>query len=145
MAAAHDKLTIADLKGDPRRRRTEGGMRLLFLTAATLSIVVTALIVLAIIGEAWNFISRVDLPALWSGGWFPRRGMFDIPTILSGTLIIAGIGMVVAVPLGPGAAIYLAEYANRRTRALLKPILEMLAAVPSIVLGYFALQWISPN
>jgi phosphate transport system permease protein len=71
--------------------------------------------------------------------------MFDIPTIVAGTLVIAGIGMLVAIPLGLGAAIYLAEYASRRARAFLKPILEVLAAVPSIVLGYFALQWISPN
>ena len=71
--------------------------------------------------------------------------MFDIPTIVAGTLTIASIGMVVAVPLGLGAAIYLAEYASPRARGFLKPILEMLAAVPSIVLGYFALQWISPN
>lgn len=120
-------------------------MRLLFLSAATLSVVITALIIIAIIGEAWNFISQVDLPALWSGGWFPRRGMFDVPTILAGTFVIAGIGMIVAVPLGLGAAIYLAEYASPRTRGWLKPILEILASVPSIVLGYFALQWISPN
>jgi phosphate transport system permease protein len=144
-SAAPHKLSIEDLRGNPGRRRTELTIRTLFLGAATLSIVITALIVLAIVGEAWNFISQVDLPAMWSGGWFPRRGMFDIPTIVTGTLMVAGIGMVVAVPLGLGAAIYLAEYANRRARAFLKPILEMLAAVPSIVLGYFALQWISPN
>ena len=139
------RLTVDDLRGTPRRRRTEGAIRLLFLGAAALSVVITGLIVIAVIGEAWNFISQVPLAALWSGGWFPRRGMFDIPTILGGTLVIAGIGMVVAVPLGLGAAIYLAEYASPRARGLLKPILEMLAAVPSIVLGYFALQWISPN
>ena len=92
-------------------------MRLLFLSAATLSVVITALIIIAIIGEAWNFISQVDLPALWSGGWFPRRGMFDVPTILAGTFVIAGIGMIVAVPLGLGAAIYLAEYASQIGRA----------------------------
>lgn len=139
------RLTLDDLRGTPRRRRTEGAIRFTFLGAAGVSVVITALIVLAIIGEAWNFISQVDLVALWSGGWFPRRGMFDVPTILAGTLMIAGIGMVVAIPLGLGAAIYLAEYASPRARGLLKPILEMLAAVPSIVLGYFALQWISPN
>jgi phosphate transport system permease protein len=120
-------------------------MRLLFLGAATLSVVITVLIIVAIVGEAWNFISQVDLLALWAGGWFPRRGMFDIPTIVGGTLVVAGIGMLVAIPLGIGAAIYLAEYASRRTREALKPMLEVLAAVPSIVLGYFALQWISPN
>jgi phosphate transport system permease protein len=144
-SATGNQLSVSDLRGSRGRRGKEAAMRILFLTAATLSVVITALIVIAIIGEAWNFISQVDLPALWSGGWFPRRGMFDIPTIVAGTLVIAGIGMIVAVPLGLGAAVYLAEYASPRTRGYLKPILEILAAVPSIVLGYFALQWISPN
>lgn len=145
LPAPQHKLSVSDLRGDGARRRTEGAMRALFIAAATLSIIITVLIVLAIVGEAWNFISQVELSALWAGGWFPRRGMFDIPTIVSGTLLIAGIGMLVAVPLGLAAAVYLAEYASRRARAFLKPVLEMLAAVPSIVLGYFALQWISPN
>lgn len=143
--ARSGQLSVSDLRGSPRRRRGEGAVHALFLAAAVLSIVVTALIVLALVGEAWNFVSQVDVSTLWAGGWFPRRGMFDIPTILAGTLLIAGIGMLVAVPLGLGAAIYLAEYASPRTRGMLKPVLEMLAAVPSIVLGYFALQWISPN
>jgi phosphate transport system permease protein len=142
---ARPGLSLNDLRGSRGRRRRETMMRLLFMSAAALSVVITALIILAIVGEAWNFISQVDLAALWSGGWFPRRGMFDILTIVAGTLVIAGIGMIVAVPLGLGAAIYLAEYASPRTRGFLKPILEILAAVPSIVLGYFALQWISPN
>jgi phosphate transport system permease protein len=145
VSPANQRLTVADLRGDPGRRRVETGIRLLFLTAAGLSVMVTALIIVAIVGEAWNFLSQVDLGALIAGGWFPRRGMFDIPTIVGGTLLIAGIGMFVAIPLGLGAAVYLAEYATPRMRGLLKPILEMLAAVPSIVLGYFALQWISPN
>jgi phosphate transport system permease protein len=147
MAASgtHGQLSVDDLRARGGQQRIETTMRILFLSAAALSVVITALIILAIAGEAWNFIIQVDLPALWSGGWFPRRGMFDIPTIVGGTLVVAGIGMLVAVPLGLGAAIYLAEYAERRTRAFLKPILEVLAAVPSIVLGYFALQWISPN
>jgi phosphate transport system permease protein len=144
-SAAPRGLSLDDLRGNRGRRRRETTMRLLFLSAATMSVVITALIILAIVGEAWNFISQVDLPALWAGGWFPRRGMFDIPTIAAGTLTIAGIGMLVAVPLGLGAAIYLAEYASPRARGFLKPILELLASVPSIVLGYFALQWISPN
>lgn len=143
--ATHPRLSPSDLRGDPGRRRTEAVMRALFVAAAGLSVLITGLIVLALVGEAWNFISQVELSALWSGGWFPRRGMYDIPTIVAGTLVIAGIGMLVAVPLGLGAAVYLAEYAGRRMRSILKPILELLASVPSIVLGYFALQWISPN
>jgi phosphate transport system permease protein len=145
MAASAPHLSVDELRGNPRRRRTEGAIRLVFLAAAGLSVVITGLIVVALIGEAFNFIVQVDPASLLSGGWFPRRDMFDIPTIVAGTLIIAGIGMLVAIPLGIGAAVYLAEYASPRVRSWLKPILEMLAAVPSIVLGYFALQWISPN
>ena len=58
--------------------------------------------------------------------------------------MIAGIAMLVATPLGLGAAAYLSEYASPRTRRVLKPILETLASIPSVVLGYFALQWINP-
>jgi phosphate transport system permease protein len=145
LPASPRQLTVSDLAGSVGRRRKEAVIRLVFLSTATLSVIITGLIVLALIGEAFNFASQVDPAALLAGGWFPRRDMFDIPTILGGTLVIAGIGMVVAAPLGIGAAIYLSEYASPRTRGLLKPILEMLAAVPSIVLGYFALQWISPN
>lgn len=143
--ASPRQLTVADLAGSAARRRKEAAIRLAFLATATLSVTITGLIVLALIGEAVNFASQVDPAALVAGGWFPRRDMFDIPTILGGTLVIAGIGMVVAAPLGVGAAIYLSEYASPRARGLLKPILEMLAAVPSIVLGYFALLFISPN
>jgi phosphate transport system permease protein len=143
--ASPRQLTVADLAGNAARRRKEAAIRLVFLSTATLSVIITGLIVLALIGEALNFVSQVDPAALFAGGWFPRRDMFDIPTILGGTLVIAGIGMLVAAPLGIGAAIYLSEYASARTRGLLKPILEMLAAVPSIVLGYFALLFISPN
>src|SRR5918996_6472336 len=102
-SGATHRLTVDDLRAKGGQRRTETTMRLLFLGAATLSVVITALIILAIVGEAWNFISRVDVPALWAGGWFPRRGMYDIPTILAGTLIVAGIGMILAgAPRRPG-------------------------------------------
>ena len=64
---------------------------------------------------------------------------------MAGTLVVAGIGMLVATPLGLGAAIYLSEYASPRLRRTIKPILEVLAGIPSVVLGYFALQVISPT
>ncbi|NQV06961.1 phosphate ABC transporter permease subunit PstC, partial [bacterium] len=82
---------------------------------------------------------------LWEIGWFPRRGLYDLKTVVSGTLLIAGVAMVVATPIGLGAAIYLSEYASPRARRILKPILEVLAGIPSVVLGYFALTWIAPT
>lgn len=138
-------LTLVDLRGDPRRLRKEGLIRRSLLTAGVFSILVNVLIVVSLAGGALDFLNTVDLPSLWSAGWFPRRGLFDVKTILAGTLIVSAVAMLVATPLGLGAAIYLSEYASRRVRRYLKPILEVLAAVPSVVLGYFALLWISPN
>jgi len=139
------RLTALDLRVAPRRRRREGMVRIAFAAAAGLTVVVSAAIVLSLVGNAISFIASVDLAALWSDGWFPRRGLYDIKTIVAGTLIIAGIAMLVAAPLGIATALYLSEYAGRRTRSLLKPVLELLAAIPSVVLGFFALTWISPN
>ena len=138
-------LSVADLRLDPRRRRRERTIHWLFMGAAALSIVISAAIVLSLIGNAASFVLKVDPGALWTEGWFPRRGLYDIRTLLAGTLIIAGVAMLIAAPLGIGAAIYLSEYARPRTRSLLKPALEILAAIPSVVLGFFALTWISPN
>lgn len=145
MASGPQHLTVTDLRTSAGRRRRETFVRLLFLVSAAASVVISALIVLSLAGQAWTFISQVEFGALWSDGWFPRRGMYDLRTIVAGTLVIAGIGMVVAAPLGLGAAIYLSEYASRRVRGALKPILEMLAAVPSVVLGFFALTFVSPT
>ncbi len=138
-------LTIGDLRGSPARRRRETLIRGLFLLAATVSVLISILIILSLVGEAWAFISRVKPGQLLSSGWFPRTNLFDIGTILSGTLIISFIGMLIATPLGLGAAIYLAEYASPRTRRTVKPILEILAGVPSVVLGFFALTVLSPT
>lgn len=134
-----------DLSGDKKRRRRERTVRRAFLGTAVVSILISVLIVASLVGEAWNFITQVEFSSLWGIGWFPRRGLYDLRTIIVGTLVIAGIAMIVATPLGLGAAIYLSEYANPRSRRVLKPIIEVLAGIPSVVLGFFALVWISPN
>ena len=136
---------LRGLEGNPARRRREAAIRGLFLLAATVSVVISAAIVLSLAGEAFRFAVQVDPAQLFTDGWFPRRDMFDVATILTGTLIVAAIGMIVAAPLGIGAAIFLAEYAKPRTRKILKPILEVLAGIPSVVLGFFALTVISPS
>jgi phosphate transport system permease protein len=135
-----------DLSGDPRRHRRERTMGLLFFLAAALSVVVSAAIVMSLFGKGWDFIADAE----WGGvlgdaTWNPRQGAFGIRPLLMSSLIVTGIAMLVAVPLGLGAAIYLSEYARPRVRAWLKPILEVLAGVPSVVLGFFALGWIAPN
>ena len=138
-------LTVADLRITGGRHRRERLVRAFFLGAAALSIVISGAIVFSLLGNALYFLINVDKSALVTDGWFPRRDMYDIATIVAGTLVISGVAMLVATPLGLGAGIYLSEYAGPRTRKLLKPILEILASIPSVVLGFFALTWISPN
>lgn len=79
-----------------------------------------------------------------SGTISEQRGHFGILPLLSGTLMVALIGSMVSVPIGLGAAIYLSEYAGRRERDLLKPVLEMLAGIPTVVYGFFGLHFITP-
>jgi phosphate transport system permease protein len=139
------RVTAAALRGDPVRLRRERRMRAIFFSAAFLSVVISVAIVLSLAGGALDFLSKVDIGTLWSDGWFPRRNMFDVKTIFAGTLIVAGISMLIAAPLGLGAALYLSEYASPRSRRFLKPIIETLASVPSVVMGFFALSVISPE
>jgi phosphate transport system permease protein len=138
-------LRIEDLRIGSRRRFRESFIRVAITVSAMASIVISVLIVLSLIGNAFAFVRDVDPSQLVAEGWFPRRDQFSVPTILAGTLVISGVGMLIATPLGIGAAIYLSEYASNRVRKTLKPILEILAAIPSVVLGFFAITVISPG
>ncbi len=99
---------------------------------------------LSLLGDTITFLRGIALPDLLADAWQPRSGDYGLATIVSGTLVISVIAMVVATPLGLGAAIYLAEYASPRVRGWLKPVLEILATIPSVVLGFFALTVLSP-
>lgn len=138
-------LSLDDLRGDRRRTAANRRARNVFLAMAVLSIVISALIVYSLLGEAWSFITKVEPSALWSEGWFPRFGDFDIKTLFVGSLIVTLVAMVVAAPVGLGVAVYLSEYASPRVRRVLKPTMEILAGIPSVVLGFFALTYISPE
>jgi phosphate transport system permease protein len=138
-------LTLDSLRGDPRRMRTELATRVLVLAAAVTSILISALIIFSLAGEAWTYVSQVELGALWTDGWFPRRGLYDVKTIVVGSILVTAVAMLLAVPLGLGAAVYLSEYAPKQVRKVLKPAVEILAGIPSVVLGFFALTWISPE
>jgi phosphate transport system permease protein len=139
-------VTLEELAQPSRRRRRERSVSIVMLGAALASVVISVLILWTLFSEAWVFMANVDWSVVWGEiGWFPRRGLYDMPTLLIATLITTVIAMIIATPLGLGAAIYLAEYANPRTRKILKPTLEVLAGIPSVVLGFFALQWIAPE
>ena len=114
-------------------------------TTALFSLLVSILIVLSLVFEAVTFLNGIKISWLWGDQWAPPFNEYDLKTPLVGSLIVTGIAMVVAVPVGLASAIYLSEYAKPITRKWLKPLLEILAGIPSVVLGFFALRWVTPN
>lgn len=143
-------VSIDVLKGNPRRRRREARIRRLFLASAITAILINAAILLSLFDGVVDFFRELldgpGLASLWNDtGWFPRRNLFDVKTVFMGTLIISVIAMLVSAPLGLGAAMYLSEYAGRRARRIFKPILEVLAGIPSVVMAYFVVSFISPD
>jgi len=135
---------LVSLQGNPRRRRKEKAIKGLLVGAAAVSILISVGIVLALLFRALNFLSDVELSSLWSGIWRPRQRQFDLVSLVMGSFVVTTIAMLVATPLGLGAAVYLSEYARPRARRTLKPILETLAGIPSVVIGFFALAVINP-
>lgn len=145
MTASDTKLTLADLRGDSRRRRRERRMRATFSMATLVSVLIGFLILFVLVRGAVQFINQINWGDLKDTGWFPRRDRYDLSTLLVASVIMGFIAMIVAVPVGLGTAIYLSEYAKPRTRAFIKPIIEVLAGIPSVVVGYFALRFIQPH
>jgi phosphate transport system permease protein len=132
-------------------RRSAGGERLveacLFLAAA-LGVLTTIGIIVVLTIEAVQFfrlVSPLDFltGTAWSASIEPFR--FGVIPLVTGTLLVAAIALAVAVPLGLLAAVYLAEYASLRSRNIVKPILESIAGIPTIVLGFFAINFVTPN
>ena len=118
----------------------------LFLCGA-ISILTTVGIVYVLAKEAWLFFGNdeVSLVEFFTGTvWQPAIGKFGIWALLNATLITSFIAMLVALPLGLAVAIYLSEYASPRARGVIKPVLEVLAGIPTVVYGYFALTLVTP-
>mgnify|MGYP006143999779 FL=1 len=144
-------LAVADLRGDPRRRAHDRRMRRLLGGSALVTIIVSALILFVLARGTLDFLRAIgwDFGILRDSskapGWFPRRERFDLLTIFLGSVIMGMIAMLVAVPLGLGTAVYLSEFAPSKVRKVLKPIVEVLAGIPSVIVGYFALKFIAPE
>jgi phosphate transport system permease protein len=120
-------------------------VRVVFLLMALTSLVISAAIILSLLGETWTFVSQVELSALTADGWFPRNGKYGISTIVVGSIIVTVVAMFIAGPIGLASAIYLSEYAKPGVRRVVKPVLEILAGVPSVVIGFFAFTWVAPE
>ncbi|MTD44012.1 phosphate ABC transporter permease subunit PstC [Conexibacter sp. W3-3-2] len=124
----------------------EQGIKLLLAGAAGLSILITVLILAALVRETISFFGEVPVgDYLFGTDWNPLAGgesqSFGVLPLLWSTLYLTGIALTVAIPLGLGVAVYLAEYASPRIRKVFKPVIELLAGIPTVVFGFFALQY----
>ncbi len=122
-------------------------MPILLFFCAMVSVLTTIGIVYTLVTETINFFKTIPIfDFLFGTKWSPLipPKSFGILPLLSGTLLITVIACLVAVPIGLASAIYLSEYAPKRVRKILKPILEVLAGIPTIVYGYFALSVVTP-
>jgi phosphate transport system permease protein len=146
----NDSMTISLMPRAGMRRRlvVEQVIKGALAMMAAATVVVSVLIVLALFRPAIGFFQDVDVSEFFgSVDWKPlfKPAHFGVWSIVVGSLWVAAIAMVVAIPLGLGAAFYLSEYASARARVIIKPILEVLAGIPTVVFGFFALNFVNPN
>jgi phosphate transport system permease protein len=140
-----------DLARTPTARsRFEGGIRVALFAAAALSVVVTLLIVGSLLFETIEFLGEVPIGdylfgTKWSPTFAGEQQSFGVLPLVWGTIYLTLIALAVAIPLGLLCAVYLSEYAPPRVRKVVKPVLEVLAGVPTIVFGYFALTFFTPD
>jgi phosphate transport system permease protein len=151
-------LVIASRRIDPDFRARHGAERImsgLMIACSLIAILTTLGIVLSLLIEALRFFDRVPFLEFFFGlNWEPQipiragqvtgGGAFGAIPVFAGTLLIALIAMAVATPIGLYSAIYLTEYAHPKIRAVIKPILELLAGIPTVVYGFFAVLTVAP-
>ncbi|WP_018254651.1 phosphate ABC transporter permease subunit PstC [Salinispora mooreana] len=130
-----------------RRRPVDSTVKVLLVAAALVSVATTIGIVIALAQPTVGFFQQVSIVEFVTGtSWTPTfaQKAYGVLPLVAATLTVTGVALTIAVPLGLGSAIYLSEYANPRTRKVLKPIIELLAGVPTVVYGFVALFALNP-
>lgn len=150
LEAAHaGRATLASqAKRRSLQKAREAPIYAFLFACAILSIFTTLGIVFVLFEETLHFFGEVSVLEFLTGTeWTPAfsQKSFGVLPLFSATMLIAFLSLLVAVPIGLLAAVYLSEYASPRTRGIIKPVLEILAGIPTIVYGYFALTFISPQ
>ncbi|OLS41788.1 phosphate ABC transporter permease subunit PstC [Bacillus sp. MRMR6] len=148
-----NSFSVQKLIQEKKKKKNTAGMiekimpYILFLAAAV-SVLTTIGIIFTLIFETFLFFDAVSVKEFFTAKkWYPfseTQGSFGILPLISGTLKVTLIATIVAVPIGLTSAIFLSEYASDRTRRIIKPILEVLAGIPTIVYGFFALTFVTP-
>lgn len=142
------EFTLQPSSSARRRLGFERFVKAVLASMATVTVLASVLIVLALVRPAIDFFGDVNIADFFGGtNWKPlfKPAEFGVWSIFVGSLWVAAIALTVAIPLGLGAAFFLSEYATPRVRSIVKPILEVLAGIPTVVFGFFALNFVNPN
>jgi phosphate transport system permease protein len=140
------KETSLSMAADRRWRNWgEKLIELLLFLAALSSVGITLAIVWILLYESVGFFRQVSIwQFLTDSQWTPGTEHYGVMSLVSGTVVTTGVALLVAIPMGTIIAIYLSEFANARVREVVKPVLELLAGVPTVVYGYFAITVVTP-
>jgi len=147
-ASARD-IRSSDLRLRPGERRRERWIAVVLMSAAVFTVAVTVAVIVVLARETFGFFLHPDV-TLWefltSPRWTPlfAEQHFGIAPLVAGTFLVTAIALVVGVPMGLASAIYLSEYAAPAVRRRVTGVLEVLAGIPTVVLGYFALLFVTP-
>lgn len=147
-----EQLSVRELVEQARTKKSkkimEKSVPVLLFIAAFISVITTLGILFTLLYETFEFFRRIPIvDFLFGTTWLPfssKEPLYGVLPLILGTLKVTVIAVLVAVPIGLAAAIYLSEYASDRVRRVVKPILEVLAGVPTIVYGFFALTFLTP-
>ncbi len=146
-------IAVSGAEGPPLGRRLEAAsprygeraIKAFFASCAALSVITTTAIVVSLLGPALGFFEVVAPGDFFlKKEWSPSQDLFGVLPLVVGTLSVVLWGMLVAIPVGLGAAIYLSEYASSRVRRTIKPILEVLAGIPTVAIGFFGVSFVTP-
>jgi phosphate transport system permease protein len=139
-------MTKGDRKAENRRRK-ERGIRMLFFLVASASVITLSLIVVFLFAEGLPIFNKVSVNAFLLGKlWYPTSDPpdFGIFALIIASVTVTGVASLISIPLGVMTAVYLAEVASWRLREVVKPIVELLAALPSVVIGFFGMVVVAP-
>jgi phosphate transport system permease protein len=126
-------------------RYGEKAIKVFLASCAVLSVITTTAIVISLLGPALGFFGEVSpTDFLFKSEWAPAQDLFGVLPLVVGTLNVVLWGMLFAVPIGLGSAIYLSEYAPPRVRKTVKPVLEVLAGIPTVAIGFFGVSFVTP-
>ena len=144
-------IAVPGAAGEGRRlqpaspRYGEKAIKALLAGCALLSVATTTAIVVSLLIPAVDFFREVPVgDFLFKTEWAPAQDLFGVVPLVVGTFNVVFWGMLVAIPIGLGAAIYLSEYASPRVRRVVKPILEILAGIPTVAIGFFGVSLVTP-